>query len=96
MKEKILNDMPELTRVSSKGQVVIPKDIRGRLHIREGSLFAVSSINGDMVIMKKVENPMSREDLGIAMEINNAWKEIERGEFKESSVREFRKELKNW
>lgn len=94
--KNVTDEMPELARVSSKGQVVIPQDIRSRLHIREGSLFAVSSINGDMLIMKKVENPVSREDLEIAAEINSAWKEIESGEFSESSIKDFKRELKDW
>jgi AbrB family looped-hinge helix DNA binding protein len=39
MKEEL--EIPELTKVSSKGQIVIPTDIRRRLGIKKGSVFAV-------------------------------------------------------
>lgn len=50
--------MTELTKVTSKGQVVIPSKIRKELDIEEGSQMAVSKI-GDFVLMKKakIEDP---------------------------------------
>ena len=36
--EKTLNQM-EIAKVSSKGQLVIPQDIRKKLNIKTGSLF---------------------------------------------------------
>ena len=96
MKNQILNEVPELTKVSSKGQVVIPQYLRKRLHVKEGSVFAVSCFNGDMLILKKVDNPLTREDLEMAKEAEDAWKEIDRGEFKETSVEEFKEELASW
>lgn len=51
----------ETVRMSSKGQIVIPQDIREALKAEEGSVFAV--IGGkDSVILKKIETP-SKEDL---------------------------------
>ena len=50
-----------LTKISSKGQVVIPKAVRELLNIEEGDVFAVFGGN-DTVIMKRVEIP-SRGDL---------------------------------
>ena len=88
--------VPKLTRVSSKGQVVIPLDLRKRLHVKEGSVFAVSSINSDMLILKKIKNPMTAEDLEIAKEVEEAWKEIERGEYTEMEADEFLEEIKKW
>ncbi len=43
----------ELTKMSSKGQVVIPKNIRDRLGLKEGDRIAVEAAEGQ-VIMRKV------------------------------------------
>ncbi len=45
--------MLELTKMTSKGQVVIPSDIRKELHLEEGTQMVVST-SGDLVLMKKV------------------------------------------
>ena len=92
-KNPIISTIPELARVSSKGQIVIPLDMRKKLNVREGSVFAVSSVNGDMLIFKKVQNPMTEEDLETAREVEEAWKEIERGEYKEYEFDEFIEKL---
>ena len=52
--------MIELIKMSSKGQIVIPQDIRINMHADEGSLFAVIS-NKDTVILKKIEKPSKDE-----------------------------------
>lgn len=44
------------TRMSSKGQVVIPEDIRGRLGLEEGAQFVVVG-EGDVVILKTITPP---------------------------------------
>lgn len=44
----------ELTKISSKGQIVIPLKIRNELGIKEGSAIVVERVN-DMVVMKKVD-----------------------------------------
>ncbi len=44
------------TRMSSKGQVVIPEDIRGRLGLEEGVQFVVVG-EGDVVILKTITPP---------------------------------------
>ena len=46
----------ETTRLSSKGQVVLPLAIRRRLHLSNGSKFAVVG-EGDTVILKKIALP---------------------------------------
>lgn len=46
----------ELTTTSPKGQVVIPKGIREKLNVKEGTRFAVYG-KGDTIIFKKVEMP---------------------------------------
>ena len=44
----------EITKISSKGQVVIPLKIRNELGIEEGSVLGVEKIK-DMVILKKID-----------------------------------------
>ena len=44
------------TKLSSKGQVVIPEDIRISLHLKTGTQFIVIG-KGDAVILKTIEEP---------------------------------------
>jgi AbrB family looped-hinge helix DNA binding protein len=44
----------ELTKISSKGQIVIPLKIRSQLGIDEGAVIAIDTTN-EMVILKKVD-----------------------------------------
>ena len=46
----------EFTKLSSKGQVVIPADIRGELRLESGTPFAVS-VQDSTILLKKVELP---------------------------------------
>ena len=45
--------MAEVIKVTSKGQVTLPADIRKKLHISKDTYIAVDII-GDYIIMKKV------------------------------------------
>ena len=51
----------ETLKMSSKGQVVIPLDMREEIGAGEGTLFAAMS-SDHTVILKKIETP-SKEDL---------------------------------
>ncbi len=51
----------EVTKLSSKGQVVLPQAIRDRLCLVTGAKFVVIG-EGDIVILKKLEVP-AREQL---------------------------------
>jgi antitoxin PrlF len=44
----------EVVRVSSKGQVVIPKEVRERLGIKEGEYLLLVQ-EGDLILMKKLD-----------------------------------------
>ena len=48
------------TKMSSKGQVVIPEDIRKRLNLKTGSQFVVIGEN-DVVILKTIKPPSMAE-----------------------------------
>jgi AbrB family looped-hinge helix DNA binding protein len=45
----------EMTRVSDKGQVVIPKEIRDKLKFTEGSKLLVIA-TGDAVVLQRIES----------------------------------------
>jgi len=44
----------EITKISSKGQVVIPLKIRDELKIEEGSVLGVEKMK-DLIILKKID-----------------------------------------
>jgi len=56
----------ETVKMSSKGQIVIPQDIREEIHVAEGTIFAVVG-SKDTIILKKITTPSKEElirDLG--------------------------------
>lgn len=46
----------EVTKMSSRGQIVIPENIRNRMQLGNGSKFIVVGMN-DTVILKRLEAP---------------------------------------
>jgi len=88
-------ELPELTRVSSKGQVVIPQDIRKKFRIKRGSILGISA-KKDMIVMKKLDKEMTAEDLKTLKSIEEAWEDIEKGRYKIATPDEFFKELEKW
>ncbi|MDO8460041.1 MAG: AbrB/MazE/SpoVT family DNA-binding domain-containing protein [Nanoarchaeota archaeon] len=84
----------ELTKISSKGQVVIPLAIRKRLALKDGETLAVST-KDDILVLKKIENPLE-DDLKTLEEIKEAWKEIEAGKYKKLASEDFLKEISKW
>jgi len=48
------------TKLSSKGQVVIPENIRKKLHLKAGAQFVVIGDN-DVVILKNITPPAMNE-----------------------------------
>ena len=88
-------ELPELTKVSSKGQIVIPQDIRMKFGLREGTILAITAIK-DMIAMKKLNTKMTNEDLKTLKLIEEAWNDIEKGRYKTATPDEFFKELEKW
>ena len=85
----------EFTRASSKGQIVLPGNIRKKLGIQKGSVLSVVAKN-DMIVLKKMNATLSTEDLKTLKLIEEAWKDIEKGRYKIRSKDAFFKELKRW
>ena len=83
----------EITTMSSKGQIVIPSEMRNEFH--EGEKFVVIKA-GKQLILKSVEDfdENIKEDLEFARRTEEAWKEYDKGNFKSMTVYEFLAELK--
>jgi AbrB family looped-hinge helix DNA binding protein len=93
MKKSI--EVPELTRVSSKGQIVIPYNIREKFGIRKGSILTISAKNS-VIAMKKLDTKMNAEDLKTLKLIEEAWEDMEKGRYKSATPDNFFKELAKW
>ena len=85
----------ELTRLSSKGQIVIPNEVREQIGLSEGQVLAVSA-KDKMIILKKIDNPIEEDDLRTLAEIKEAWKEIAEGKYKKMKSKDFLNEISRW
>ncbi|MBS3094720.1 AbrB/MazE/SpoVT family DNA-binding domain-containing protein [Candidatus Pacearchaeota archaeon] len=85
-----------ITRMSSKGQIVIPIDMRKG--IKEGEkLLIIQSSDGKLIIKKASESDENfQEDLEFARRTEEAWQRHERGEFTRMDSGKFLEEIKKW
>ena len=84
-----------ITKMSSKGQVVIPAELRKDIH--EGEKLLIIKENGSWIIKKATElDKKLQEDLEFAKKTEEALKSYERGEFKSMEADKFLEELKKW
>ena len=72
--------MTETTKMSSKGQIVIPQSLRDELDLKEGESFAIIG-NNDTILLKKINIPSEKEMFeklnkwGTELAKKNSWKE---------------------
>lgn len=72
--------MTETTKMSSKGQIVIPQNLRDELDLKEGETFAVIG-NDDTILLKKISVPSEKEMFeklnkwGTELAKKKSWKE---------------------
>lgn len=78
------------TKMSSKGQVVIPEDIRQRLHLESGQQFVVMADN-DVIILKSIEAPSMSEFSAL---ITKARKQAKKTGLKKQDVSDAIKEVR--
>ena len=85
----------EITRLSSKGQIVIPSSMRKGL--KEGEKIILIR-DGDRIILKKASemDEALRDDLEFARRTEEAWKRIEAGKGITMEFDDFIKEMKKW
>ena len=76
----------EMVKMSSKGQIVIPQDIRTEICASEGTMFAVVS-GRDSIVLKKVATPSKEELICELKEIaKEGKKRLEAKGLKESDI----------
>ncbi|MGI0021888.1 MAG: AbrB/MazE/SpoVT family DNA-binding domain-containing protein [Nitrososphaeraceae archaeon] len=83
------------TIISSKGQIVIPNKVRKKLDIKEGNVFAITEKKG-LIVLKKLSQQLSQDDIRTLESINDAWKEIESGKGGKSKTSKFFMEFAKW
>ncbi|MFT4310021.1 MAG: AbrB/MazE/SpoVT family DNA-binding domain-containing protein [Candidatus Woesearchaeota archaeon] len=84
-----------ITTVSSKGQIVLPKEIRGNIKSGDKLVF-IKDNNNIMIKNTKDLSKNFEEDLLIAERTELAWKEYEQGKFTTMSKDGFIDELEKW
>jgi len=69
-----------MVRVSSKGQVVIPREIRERLNITKGTKLELIELGGELILVRLPEDPLAtlRGMFKAKRPIEEMRKEIER------------------
>jgi len=84
-----------LTKMSSKGQIVIPSELREDM--KEGEQLIIIK-NGHQLILKKASemDKNLKEDLEFAKRTEAAWERYEKGEFKTSTAKDFLRDLEKW
>jgi len=84
-----------ITRMSSKGQIVIPREMRKG--IQEGEKLLIIEGDGKLILKKasKMDEQL-QEDLEFARRTEEAWKQIDRGEFITVDSENLFEEMDKW
>jgi AbrB family looped-hinge helix DNA binding protein len=84
-----------ITKMSSKGQVVIPVEMRAG--INEGDKLLIIQNNGQLIMKKANDLDITlKQDLEFAKKTNDSWKKIEEGKGINMKFDEFINEMKEW
>ncbi|MCX6800873.1 MAG: AbrB/MazE/SpoVT family DNA-binding domain-containing protein [Candidatus Diapherotrites archaeon] len=68
----------ETTKMSTKGQIIIPKEVRDFTQSKENTLFTVTPVNTDTIILKKLNRQeMVKEFQKIRQEVKGKLSEDE-------------------
>lgn len=57
-----MQDIIETTKMSTRGQVIIPKDVREYIRAEENTLFTVIPLDKDTILMKKMDKKKLLEE----------------------------------
>tara|TARA_Y100000310_G_scaffold345258_1_gene463175 strand:+ start:3759 stop:4010 length:252 start_codon:yes stop_codon:yes gene_type:complete len=82
----------EITKLSTKGQIVIPENLRESFEV--GTSFMVSK-QGNLIVLKKM-NGLTKAEIDEMKELDKIWKEIDDGKCDSYSVDEFFNAMKKW
>lgn len=84
-----------LTKMSSKGQVVIPSELREDM--KEGEKLIIIKHGNQLILKKTTElDKQFKEDLEFANRTEEALKRYEKGLFKNMDFDDFIAEMKKW
>jgi AbrB family looped-hinge helix DNA binding protein len=56
MKMEVLMETIDITKMSSRGQIALPKSIREYLKLKSGQKFLIFA-NGDTLVLKRIQEP---------------------------------------
>ena len=76
----------EIAKMSTKGQIVIPKEIRK--DFKEGDAFIVTRIK-NIIVLKSLEDIEEKE-------LKEIWEQIDAGKAENNSEEDFFKKMKQW
>lgn len=84
-----------LTKISAKGQVVIPKEMRKNLKQGEQLLLIKDK---EHIVMKKASalDKQLSEDIAFARKTEEAWKQVDEGKITTMEFDAFIEEIKKW
>ena len=84
-----------IAKMSTKGQIVIPKHMRESF--KDGEEFLLTQ-SGNRLILKSLKelSPKIKDDLKFAMRVEEAWKRYDQGKFKTVSAEKFLADMKKW
>ncbi len=81
-----------ITRISSKGQVVIPGEVRKKLKIHAGGYFSVIQVN-NLIVLKPISGGMTPDDVKTLAKVKEAWDDVEAGRVKKVTLDELMREM---
>ena len=85
----------DITRLSSKGQIVIPKEMRKGM--KEGDKMIIFRDKNSIILRKASEmDEQLKEDLEFARRTEEAWKRIEAGEYISVDSENIAEEMMKW
>ncbi|MFC2174371.1 AbrB/MazE/SpoVT family DNA-binding domain-containing protein [archaeon] len=87
----------DVVRLSSKGQLVIPQEMRADLELKAGEKLVIIGGKDGLVLkpLKRLSGELLQE-LADAKLAADSWKEMDKGKALKFSKNRFRKELESW
>ena len=73
----------DMTRLSERGQIVIPNEMRKRMGLKEGTRFLVMGLD-DTIVLRKLE--LSQERIRLKQLLENSRKKAQRVGFTEKEI----------
>jgi len=84
-----------ITKISSKGQIVIPAEMRKNLN--EGEKLLIIENKGQLILKRTSDLDSNlKEDIEFAKKTEKAWKRIQEGKGIKMDFDDFVKDIKNW